>query len=167
MELIAPLVTREAETDGAGALVAVAIDRLGRSRTFKGLLLGLGLRGGAVALSSGWESAAVTAVGDRPDDLATAVERLRELRGGAVVVARGEVLGEWRAELLGGQSLGPVAEIVEQVAAVQGALRSLGCEQPNPLQTVETLTTAAIPHLRLTPDGYARLRDGARLGLEL
>jgi adenine deaminase len=67
---------------------------------------------------------------------------------------------------LGGQSLLPVGEVVEQVASVQGALRSLGCAQPNPLQTIETLTTAAIPHLRLTPDGYVRLRDGARLGLD-
>lgn len=167
MDLVAPLVTREAETDGAGALVAVEIDRLGRRRAFRGLLLGLGLRGGAIALSSGWESAGVTAVGDGPADLRQAIERVSELRGGAVVVAGGQIRGEWRAELLGGQSLAPVSEVADQVSSVQGALRSLGCQQPNPLQTVETLTTAAIPHLRLTPDGYVRLRDGARLGLEL
>lgn len=59
-------------------------------------------------------------IGDRPDDLALARKRVRQLRGGAAVVARGEVLGEWRAELLGGQSLGPGTDTVEQVSSVQG-----------------------------------------------
>lgn len=167
MELVAPLVTREAETDGSEALPVLVIDRLGRRRAFRGLLLGLGLRGGAVALTTGWESAGATVVGDDPADMRLALERLAELRGGAVVARGGRVLAEWRAELLGVQSLAPLSEVVEQVGAVQRALGTLGCEQPNPLQTVETLTTAAIPHLRITPEGYVRLRDGARLGLAL
>lgn len=167
MELVAPLVTREAETDGSGALRVAVIDRFGQSRGFRGLLLGLGLSGGAVALTTGWESAGVTVVGDDAADMRLALDRLVEIRGGAVVTAGGRVSAEWKAELLGVQSLAPLSEVVEQVGAVQGALRSLGCEQPNPLQTVETLTTAAIPHLRITPEGYVRLRDGARLGLDL
>ncbi len=166
MQLVAPLVTRETETDGAGALPVLSVDRLGRRRAFRGLLLGLALTGGAVALTTGWESAGITAAGDSAADLQVAIDRLRELQGGAVVASRGRVLAEWRAELLGVQSAAPVAEVVDSVASVQGALRALGCELPNPLQTVETLTTAAIPHLRITPEGYVRLRDGARLGLE-
>jgi len=167
MELIAPLVTREAETDGVAALPVLSLDRLGRARAFRGLLLGLGMRGGAVALTTGWESAGVTAVGNSSVDMRVALDRVIELRGGAVVATGGRVSAEWRAELLGVQSGASVSEVVDRVAAVQGALRALGCEQPNPLQTVETLTTAAIPHLRITPEGYVRLRDGARLGLEL
>ena len=164
MELVAPLVTREAETDGRAALPVVCADRRGRSRAFRGLLIGLGLRGGAVALTTGWESAGVTAAGDSRVDLQVALDRVQALQGGAVVAAGGRVVAEWRADVLGVHSSAPVAEVVDQLAAVQGALRSLGCDLPNPLQTVETLTTAAIPHLRITPEGYVRLRDGARLG---
>lgn len=165
MELVAPLVTREAEAAGSDALPVLSVDRLGRARAFRGLLLGLGLRGGAVALTTGWESAGVTAVGDSRVDLEVALQRLREMQGGAVVASGGRVAAEWRADVLGVHSRASIGEVVDQLAAVQGGLRSLGCDLPNPLQTVETLTTAAIPHLRLTPDGYVRLKDGARLGL--
>lgn len=167
MRFDAPLVTREAETDGDGALPVVAIDRLGGDRAFRGLALGLGISGGAVALSGGWESAAVILVGDASGDLIVALERLRELRGGAVVAAHGSVIAEWRAEVAGLYSQAPLAEIVRSVDEVNSALRALGCVMPNPLLTLETLTTAAIPFLRISPDGYVRLKDGARLGLEI
>ncbi|HEX6547313.1 MAG TPA: adenine deaminase C-terminal domain-containing protein, partial [Candidatus Dormibacteraeota bacterium] len=163
----APLVTREAETDGETALPVVAIDRLGGDRAFRGLALGLGLSGGAVALTTGWESPSMLVAGDQPADMVVALERLKELHGGAVVASGGAVLAEWRAELGGLYSLAPLGQVVSEVATVNGALRDLGCPMPNPLLSLETLTTAAIPFLRLSADGYVRLTDGARLGLEV
>ena len=165
MEIVAPLVTREVESDGTDSVVATAIDRMGRARGFRGLVRGLGLSGGACAVSAAWDSPCLVVVGDSADDMAVAIRRLRELRGGAVVVARGEVRAEWRAELGGVLSLAPAAEVVSQVTAVNGALAALGCRWPNSLLTIETLTTGVIPHLRLWAEGYVRLRDGAQLGL--
>jgi adenine deaminase len=55
---------------------------------------------------------------------------------------------------------------VSEVAAVNGALGTLGCRWPNPILTLEVLTTAAIPFLRISPGGCRRLRAGAQLGLE-
>jgi hypothetical protein len=52
------------------------------------------------------------------------------------------------------------------VSAVNGALASLGCPWPNGILSLEVLTTAAIPFLRIGPSGYRRLRDGAQVGLE-
>jgi len=43
--------------------------------------------------------------------------------------------------------------------------QELGVRHPRPLLALDILTTGAIPHLRLTPLGYVRLRDGALLGL--
>ncbi len=166
MELVAPVVTRELETDGEGALPLCSIDRLGGARAFRGLLVGFGLEGGAVAVSSGWDTPGVTAVGDVPADLEISIRRLAELGGGAVVVSGGQVLAEWRAELGGIQSTAPLAQVVGELEAVNGALRSLGSSLPNPVLTVETLTTSAIPHLRIWPGGYLRLRDGSRPGLD-
>jgi adenine deaminase len=167
IELVAPMVTREAETDGEGALVLTAIDRIEGGRGFRGLLLAYGLAGGAVAWSSGWESPCVVAAGDSPADMTVAVRRVADMRGGAAVSVGGRVMAEWRAPLGGLYSQEPLADVINQAAAVQGALRELGCPWPNPLLTLETMTTAAIPHLRIWAGGYARLRDGARLGLEL
>ena len=165
IELVGPTVTREALTDGDGALVASILDRSG-ARGFRGLLIGLGLRGGGAAISSGWESTGVTVVGDREPDMALAVARVQEMGGGAAVAAAGRLLAEWRAPVGGLYSREPIATVVEEVSSVNNALRTLGCRWPNPLLTLETLTTAAIPHLRLWAGGYARLRDGARLGLD-
>jgi adenine deaminase len=166
MRQVAPVVTREVESDGAEALVCTVVDRLGGDRGFRGLLEGYGLRGGAVAISSAWESPGMVLVGDRPDDMAVAARRVQDLRGGAAVVVDGSVLAEWPAPLAGLYSTSPVDRVVEEVAAVSRALASLGVPWPNPILALETLTTAAIPFLRIWAGGYFRLRDGVHVGLD-
>jgi adenine deaminase len=166
MEQVAPLVTREVESDGGDALVCTIVDRLGGERGFRGLWRGFGLRGGGVAVSSGWESPGLLIAGDRPDDMAIAARRVQELHGGAVVASEGGVLAEWAAPVAGLYGTGPIGEVVDQVTGVNQALAQLGCPWPNPVLTLETLTTAAIPFLRIWAGGYTRLRDGAHVGLE-
>jgi adenine deaminase len=75
------------------------------------------------------------------------------------------VMAEFRAELAGVLSQAPAGEVVSQVSAVNRALEELGCAWPNSLLSIETLTTGVIPHLRIWAEGYVRLKDGARLGL--
>ena len=166
MDLVAPLVTREVESDGSDSLVCACVDRLGGKRGFRGLLRGFGLRGGGVATSSGWESSGLLIAGDRPDDMAIAARRVAVNRGGAAVVSEGRVLAEWRAPVGGLYGNGPLAEVVSEVSAVNAALAALGCPWPNAILSLEVLTTAAIPFLRISPGGYCRVRDGTRAGLE-
>jgi adenine deaminase len=162
MRQVAPVVTREVETDGTGALVCSILDRLGGGRAFRGLWEGFGMR---VAITSAWESPGIVVAGDRPEDMAAAARRVRDLRGGAAVVAGGRVLADWAAPLGGLYSTAPYARVVQDVGAVNRALTELGCPWPNPVLTLETLTTAAIPFLRIWAGGYFRLRDGAHVGL--
>jgi adenine deaminase len=165
MELVGPLVTREVESDGQADLVCTVVDRLGGRRGFRGLLRGYGLRGGGAAISSGWECPGALLVGDSSDDMAVAAGRLEALGGGVVVVSRGRVLAEHGAPVAGLYSSRPLGTVVTEVEAVNGALRALGCTQPNPILSLEVLTTGAIPFLRIWAGGYRRLRDGALLGL--
>jgi adenine deaminase len=166
MRQVAPVVTREVESDGTEALVCAVVDRLGGARGFRGLLEGYGLRGGGVAITSAWESPGIVVVGDRPDDMAIAARRVGDLRGGAAVVAGGRVLAEWPAPLGGLYSTSPYERVVGEVGAVARALAELGVPWPNPVLTLETLTTAAIPFLRIWAGGYHRVRDGAHVGLD-
>lgn len=161
-----PVVTREVESDGSGAIVCAVVDRLGGSRGFRGLWEGFGLQGGGVALSSAWESPGIVIAGDRPDDMAAAARRVADLHGGAAVVREGRILAEWAAPLAGLYSTAPYREVVDQAGAVNRALSEMGCRWPNPLLTLETLTTAAIPFLRIWAGGYYRLRNGSRPGLD-
>ena len=166
MDQVAPLVTREVECDGSDAVLCVALDRHDPSRGFRGLWRGFGLRDGAVAISSCWEAAGLVVAGDRPVDMAAAARRVRDLRGGVAVVRDGRVLAEWAAPVAGLYSTAPATVVVDEVGAVNRALADLGCPWPNPILTIETLTTAAIPFLRICACGYVRLRDGAQLGVE-
>jgi adenine deaminase len=166
MEFRGPLVTQEVESDGQSDLVCAVIDRTGGTRGFRGLLRGLGLNGGAAAISSGWECPGVLVVGDRSEEMAIAAHRLAELRGGAVVASEGRVLAEFPAPVAGLYSTEPMGAVVSQVAAVNQSMRDLGCVMPNPILSLEVLTTAAIPFLRIWAGGYRRLKDGALLGLE-
>ncbi len=161
----APMVTREAEADAAGALVVVAIDRRQGRRRFKGLLTGLGLHDAAFATTCGSDSIALLVVGDRPETMALAARRVVERGGGMSVCAGGRELAGWSAPILGTLSDGDATVVATETGRVNAELRRLGCLVPDPLATIDFLTSPAIPHLRISPAGYHRLRDGAVLGL--
>jgi adenine deaminase len=88
------------------------------------------------------------------------------MHGGVAVASEGKVLAEWAAPVAGLYGMGPASQVVSEVAAADGALSAFGCRWPNPILSLEVLTTAAIRFLRISPAGYRRLRDGAQLGLE-
>jgi adenine deaminase len=59
----------------------------------------------------------------------------------------------------------PMEKIAAAIADLEVKLRMNGVKWYKPLLTLDTLTTAAIPHLRITHQGYVRLRDRALLPL--
>jgi adenine deaminase len=100
-------------------------------------------------------------------DMPLAANRLMDLNGGAVVAVNGEIVAEVPAPIGGIMSEAPMNELVQQLRALKGKLRELGCQWPDPLLAVDVLSTAAIPHFRITDRGYARVRDGSRASLWL
>ena len=163
----APMVTREIETNGRDALLVIAIDRIHGVRAFRGLVAGLGFHGGAVATTTGSESVALLVIGDRAEDMTLAVKRVRSTGGGVSVFSGGRELAGWTAPVGGLLSDSDAVEVADDVDSVNGALRALGCAMPHPLTTIDFLTSPAVPHLRISPDGYHRLRDGLLLPLEI
>ena len=161
----APLVTSEVETDGTGACVMIAMSPSG-DRLFKGLIRGYGLRAGAVATSSTADSNCIIAIGCDPGSLCVAIHSVLEMEGGAAVADQDHLMARWEADIAGALSSDAPARVASAVSGVDGALRALGCPLPSGLQTLEFLCSPAIPHLRVSPGGYVRLKDGARLGLE-
>lgn len=182
MELVSRLVTREALVDVAGLvtvdssglalsgdsdlILAVALDRFGSGTSFLGLLGGYGLRRGACATSITWDTTDVVVVAKDEASLRTALRRLEELGGGAVFAVGQEVVAELPAPIYSVISPEPLAVVVRQLAQVERALAENGVPWERPLLSLDTLTTAAIPHLRISRRGYVRLKDGAVLGLE-
>lgn len=153
--------------DPAADLIKLAvIERAeGEAARFVGFARGFGLRRGACATTTGWDAACITAIGADDADLALAVNRLAALQGGVVVCADGAILAELAAPVGGLWSEAPVATVADADERLTAALHQLGVTHTRPLLALDILTTAAIPHLRICPRGYLRLRDGALLGL--
>jgi len=180
IEMVTHLVTREGEAilpisrgkiwalPEKDVIKAAAWERCsGSGERFVGFVRGFGLRRGALASTMAWDSPCMIVVGADEHDMAAAANRLVEIQGGAVVVDGGQVVAEFHAPIAGVMSLAPLPQIVEALEKVESALRRMGSGLEDPLLGAEVLTTAAIPHLRLTQRGYARLRDGKLLGLFL
>jgi len=64
-------------------------------------------------------------------------------------------------------SLKSMGVVREELRQVEDSLRKNGVPWEKSMLSVDTLGTPAIPHLRITHDGYVRLRDQKTLSLEV
>lgn len=164
MELETRLVTREAIVDpqgpdGKDVIMALAVDRVAGRGAFMGLLKGFGLTRGACGSTMCWDTGDMVIVGCDVRSMRTAMERLVAIGGGAVYAIGEELIAEFPAPLCGVVSLAPMERARDEIRALETALRDNGVRWDKPLLTIDTLGTAAIPHLRITHHGYVRLKD--------
>jgi adenine deaminase len=173
MELVTRLVAQEKMIDldipgeSEDLIMIVAIDRLGRGKAFTGLLKGLGLQKGAYGSTMCWDTTDMIVVGCDTRSMETVIERLKGIGGGGVYAVEGGVVAEFPAPLCGMVSLKPMEVVREEIRQVEECLRKNGVPWEKPMLTVDTLGTPAIPHLRITHEGYVRLRDQKILPLEV
>jgi adenine deaminase len=166
IEYVTSLVTREALVDfvvsggrlridaAADLLKAAVIDRTHvPGKTFTGFIRGLKMERGAVASSAVWDMGGLVVAGASETDMAQAVNRVRQLRGGVVVCAGGGVLAEVALPVAGLVSEQPVEAVARELDAVQRAAADLGFPYPDARTTLAVLTTPAIPFLRMCEDG--------------
>ncbi len=178
IEMITDLVTREEKielpvTNGCidadvknNILKISAIDRaITPGDMFTGFIKGFGLKSGAFALSATWDAADIIVVGTNEADMATAVNRIHELQGGAVVADKGKITEELPFPIFGVISDQPIEKLAARTKAIQQALSDSGVPHPDPLLSIATLTSAAIPFFKICEEGYVRFKDGATMGV--
>jgi adenine deaminase len=129
-------------------------------RTFTGLIRGHGFHRGAMATSGVWETSGVVVVGTNDEDMAVAVNRVFETGGGIVVCAGEKVLAELPLPVGGILSDLKIEEVGRRLTSIQEKAKDLGFRFPDAALTLATLTTAAIPFLRLSEDGLVDLKTG-------
>ncbi len=162
-----PVVDGEVRPDVSRDIIKVAaIDRrFSPGKTFVGLIRGFGLRTGAIASSKAWDTSDIIVVGESDTDMALAVNRISELKGGAVVCAKGRILAEIPLPVFGIVSDLPLEMLASKMKEIRSAMRELGFPFGDPLLTLNTLTGAAIPFLRICEEGLVNLKDGQTVGL--
>ena len=149
----------------AGYTKVVAMDRFGQGRRTLGVLKGFGLQRGACAVSYSFDCANLVAVGANDADMALALNRMAELRGGFIVADGGRIVAELPLEVGGAVSEAPVEQQAANILAVQDALRRFGCRLDSPLVSIMTLTFSAVPALRIRERGLVHIRSGRSVGL--
>jgi adenine deaminase len=162
-----PVINAEVKMDAANDILKVAaIDRRHvPGKTYTGLIKGFGLQSGAFACSAGWDSSDIIMVGADETDMAAAVNRIKELRGGVVVCENGNIQAEIPMPIFGIMSTEPMESIARSLTAIKDAVSRLGVGFPDPILSLVTLTGAAIPYLRICEEGLVNLKDGRTVGL--
>ncbi|MGD9369263.1 MAG: adenine deaminase C-terminal domain-containing protein [Desulfobacteraceae bacterium] len=162
-----PVTTLERLPDPTCDLLKVAaVDRTHQpGRLFTGLIRGFGLKSGAMACSAAWDTSTIIVVGASAADMATAVNRIATLQGGAVVAQDGAILAELPLPVFGLISEWPLDRLALAVNQINQGAANLGVPFPDPLLSLVTLTGAAIPHLRICEEGLVNLRTGQALNL--
>ena len=143
-----------------------AIDRTHTpGRLFAGLIKGFGLKAGAFACSTAWDTSDIIVAGTVDSDMATAVNRIRSLQGGAVVCKDGKILAELPLPLFGIISDLKMKDLVQQFENVIRAAHKQGIPFPDPVLSLVTLTGSAIPYLRICEEGLVNLKSGKIVSL--
>src|SRR3954468_18410023 len=139
---------------------AASIERHGGSGSIGlGFVQGLGLQRGAVATTVAHDNHNLFVVGTNDADMLVAVRRLAEAGGGMIAVEDGDVRALVELPIAGLISDRPVAEVADQVEALDRAYAELGTTIEFPFMMVSFLSLAVIPALRLTNRGLVDGRE--------
>lgn len=118
-----------------------------------GFVRGFGLKQGAIASSVGHDSHNICVVGADDADMAAAVNRLREIQGGFVVVSDGVVRAELALPIAGLMSDRTYEQVRDVLFPLRSAAKALGVTLPEPFLQVAFLPLPVIPHLKITDFG--------------
>ena len=145
----------------------VVFDRYGSNRIARGFLAGTGIQHGAWASTLNWECYQPTVIGADDEEMATAFNRLLEIKGGIVVVDKGRVLAELPLPIGGIKTDLGLREILAREEQIVEALTSLGSKLDNPFFHYQTLAFTGLPFLRLTDKGLFDVRKRSLVPLEV
>ncbi|MCH2386652.1 MAG: amidohydrolase family protein, partial [Opitutales bacterium] len=116
-----------------------------------GLLQNFGLTDGAVGSSVGHDAHNVVIAGESAEDMKIVARRIKELRGGVVVVKSGKIIAEVPLPIAGLLSDERGTEVAAQTTALKEAWSSVGCSLP--YMGFNLLPLSVIPEIRLTDKG--------------
>jgi len=124
-----------------------------------GLVMGFGLKKGALASSIAHDCHNIIAVGTNDNDIFIAVKEIERLNGGLVVAAEGRVLASLALPIAGLLSDQPLEVVVDKLDKLEKLARDLGATLKSPFSTLSFLALPVIPELRLTDLGLVDVNE--------
>lgn len=119
-----------------------------------GYVKGYSLKSGAVATSVAHDSHNIIAVGCNDDDIAVAVNAIKDSKGGIAVVENGKIKALLELPIAGLMSDEPLTTVNEKLENAKSSAYELGADKSiDPFMTLSFLSLPVIPSLRITTKG--------------
>lgn len=117
-------------------------------------LKGFGIKSGAIATTVAHDSHNIIVAGDNDDDIIVAVNYLRDMQGGYVIVSNGKVLAHLSLQVAGLISTLPAEEVQETTDNMLKIARKMGVPKyVDPFITLSFMALPVVPKIRLTDLG--------------
>ena len=117
-------------------------------------ITGYGLRHGAVATTVAHDSHNIIVIGDNDSDMHKAVEHLKEINGGYVIISDGKVIGSLPLEFGGLMSMKSADEFIPMLDDIIKKAYELGVDKDiDPFITLSFTALPVIPEIRITDQG--------------
>lgn len=119
-----------------------------------GYVKGYSLKSGAVATSVAHDSHNIITVGCNDDDIAVAVNTIKDSKGGIAVVENGKIKALLELPIAGLMSDEPLTTVNEKLENAKSSAYELGADKSiDPFMTLSFLSLPVIPSLRITTKG--------------
>lgn len=119
-----------------------------------GYVKGYSLKSGAVATSVAHDSHNIITVGCNDDDIAVAVNAIKDSKGGIAVVENGKIKALLELPIAGLMSDEPLTTVNEKLENAKSSVYELGADKSiDPFMTLSFLSLPVIPSLRITTKG--------------
>lgn len=119
-----------------------------------GYVKGYSLKSGAVATSVAHDSHNIISVGCNDDDIAVAVNAIKDSNGGIAVVENGKIKALLELPIAGLMSDEPLTTVNEKLENAKSSAYELGADKSiDPFMTLSFLSLPVIPSLRITTKG--------------
>lgn len=119
-----------------------------------GYVKGYSLKSGAVATSVAHDSHNIITVGCNDDDIAVAVNAIKDSKGGIAVIENGKIKALLELPIAGLMSDAPLTTVNEKLENAKSSAYELGADKSiDPFMTLSFLSLPVIPSLRITTKG--------------
>ena len=148
--------------DAANDILRIAcVERYGKGGSIgKSFIKGFGISKGAIATSVGHDHHNITVVGSDVEDMAAAVNRIKELNGGLVIAEDGKIKYELPLPICGLLTDLSGEESALILKKMQEDLHAKGCTMGSPYMTLAFITLIFIPFYGITDKGLVDVLNG-------
>lgn len=140
-------------------LKIVLIQRDGKRRG-NGFLSGFGAEIGGIASSIAHETHNLMVIGGNDRDMAIALDRVIQTKGGIVLTHWGKLVHELPLPIGGIMSTLPMRELAHEVEELKRVFRDFGCPLEDPIWTMGFLSFTSIVEVRITLSGVYDVKRG-------